>query len=86
MTDLGMAGVQISSHVNSWNLNDPVLYPFWEVSCACCSAAWLPFTLATEQAAEETGAAVFVHPWDMMGKNEMDKVIHRGGSSAVQSD
>lgn len=25
------------------------------------------------QAAEELGAAIFVHPWDMMGKNSMEK-------------
>jgi aminocarboxymuconate-semialdehyde decarboxylase len=52
--DLGMVGIEIGSHVNSWNLNDPALYPFFE-------------------AAEKLDAAIFVHPWDMMGKSEMEK-------------
>ena len=50
--DLGMAGIQIGSHVNAWNLNEPALF---DVFAACA----------------ELGAAVFVHPWDMMGKDEM---------------
>lgn len=50
--ELGLAGVEIASHINEWNLNNPKLYPFYE-------------------AAEELGAAIFVHPWDMMGKAEM---------------
>ena len=52
--ELGLAGVQIGSHVNDWNLNDPALF---EVFAACA----------------ELGAAVFVHPWDMMGKDDMAK-------------
>ncbi len=54
MGELGLAGVQIGSHVNDWNLNDPALFPFFE-------------------AAERLGAAIFVHPWDMMGKDKMAK-------------
>lgn len=54
MKDLNLAGVQIGSHINEWNLNEPALYPFYE-------------------AAEKLGAAVFVHPWDMMGKEKMGK-------------
>lgn len=50
--ELGLPGVQIGSHVNSWNLNDPALFPFFE-------------------AAEDLGAALLIHPWDMMGKDEM---------------
>lgn len=46
--ELGLAGVQIGSHVNGTNLGDPALFPFFE-------------------AAAELGAAVFVHPWDMLG-------------------
>lgn len=52
--DLGMAGVQIGSHVNDINLSDPSLFPIF-------------------QAAQELGAAIFVHPWDMMGKDKIEK-------------
>lgn len=52
MLELGMAGVEIGSHVNDWNLNASALFPFFE-------------------AAERLGAAIFVHPWDMMGKEKM---------------
>ncbi len=52
--DLGFAGVQIGSHVNDWNLNDPELFTFY-------------------RAAEKLGAALFVHPWDMMGQEKMPK-------------
>jgi len=52
--NLELAGVEIGSHVNSWNLDDEHLFPVF-------------------QAAEEMGAAVFIHPWDMMGKDRMPK-------------
>ncbi|EAU65217.1 2-amino-3-carboxymuconate-6-semialdehyde decarboxylase [Stigmatella aurantiaca DW4/3-1] len=52
--DLGLAGVQIGSHVNGTNLGDASLYPFFE-------------------AAAELGAAVFVHPWDMLGGARLEK-------------
>ncbi len=51
---LGLAGVQIGSHVNDWNLDAPELFPVF-------------------QAAEELGACIFVHPWDMMAKEKMPK-------------
>jgi len=54
MQDLGFCGVQIGSHVNSWNLNAPELFPIFEE-------------------AERLGAVVFVHPWDMMGKSDMER-------------
>lgn len=52
--ELGLAGVQIGTHVNDWNLSDAPLMDVF----ACC---------------ERFGAAVFVHPWDMMGKERMPK-------------
>jgi aminocarboxymuconate-semialdehyde decarboxylase len=52
--ELGMAGVQIGSHVNGTNLGEPVLFPFFE-------------------AAAELGAAVFIHPWDMLGGARLEK-------------
>lgn len=52
MGELGLAGVEIGSHVNQWNLSAPELFPFFE-------------------AAERLGAAIFIHPWDMMGQERM---------------
>ncbi|MBY0356763.1 MAG: amidohydrolase [Candidatus Obscuribacterales bacterium] len=52
--ELGLAGVQIGSHVNDWNLSAPELFPVF-------------------QAASELDACIFVHPWDMMGQERMEK-------------
>src|SRR5690606_32588155 len=52
--ELGLAGVQIGSHVEKLNLNDPALFPVFEE-------------------AARLGAAIFVHPWDMMGAERMPK-------------
>ena len=49
---LGLAGVQIGTHVNGWNLDDPRIFPILE-------------------AAADLGAAVFVHPWHMLGRDRM---------------
>ena len=54
VNDIGLAGVQIGTHINEWNLDAPELFPIF-------------------QAAEELGAAIFVHPWDMMAKEKMPK-------------
>jgi len=51
---LHMPGVQIGSHVNGKNLDDPSVF-------------------AVLEAAQELGAAVFVHPWGMLGKERMGK-------------
>lgn len=51
---IGLKGVQIGSHINDWNLNDPNIFPVF-------------------QACQDLDMAVFVHPWDMMGKGQMDK-------------
>ncbi len=54
MDQLDLAGVQIGSHCNQWNLDAPELFPFFE-------------------AAADLGAAILVHPWDMMGRDTMPK-------------
>ena len=54
VTDLRLPGVQIGTHVNDWNLDQPELFPFF-------------------QRAEELGAAIFVHPWDMLAPERMRK-------------
>ncbi len=50
--ELGLDGIQIGTHVEGRNLNDPALFPVFEE-------------------AARLGAAVFVHPWDMMGRETM---------------
>ena len=52
--DLGLAGIQIGTHINGWSLDHPDLFPIFE-------------------AAADLGAAVFVHPWDILGKDRMTK-------------
>jgi aminocarboxymuconate-semialdehyde decarboxylase len=54
MKSLGMAGVEIGTHIHGRNLDDEEIFEIF-------------------QAAEEMGAAVFIHPWDMLGKDRMDK-------------
>lgn len=62
VSELGLAGVQIGSHVETgpgplderWMLSDPRLFPVFET-------------------AQRLDAAVFVHPWDMMGEARMQK-------------
>jgi len=52
--DLGLAGVQIGSHVNDWNLDQAELLPLFA-------------------RAEELSASVFVHPWDMLAPERMQR-------------
>ena len=54
ISDLGLAGIEIGSHVNGWNLDDPQIFPFFV-------------------AAAELGAAIFVHPWEMLGRDRMSR-------------
>ncbi len=54
VSDLGMAGVQIGTHVNGSNLDDPALLPVFDT-------------------AARLGAAVFVHPWEMLARERMSK-------------
>lgn len=51
---LGLRGVQIGTHVNRWNLDEPALFQVF-------------------QRAAELDACVFIHPWDMMGQEEMPR-------------
>jgi aminocarboxymuconate-semialdehyde decarboxylase len=52
--ELGLAGVEIGTHVTGWNLDHPDLFPIFE-------------------AAAQLGAAVFVHPWDMLARERMER-------------
>jgi aminocarboxymuconate-semialdehyde decarboxylase len=54
MQDCGLAGIQIGSHVNGWNLDDEKIFPVLE-------------------AAQDLGAAIFVHPWEMLGRSRMSR-------------
>ncbi len=54
VTDLGLAGAEIGTHVNEWNLDAAELFPVF-------------------QRAAELGAALFVHPWEMIGQERMPK-------------
>ncbi|MDH3647271.1 MAG: amidohydrolase [Gammaproteobacteria bacterium] len=54
VNELGLAGIEIGSHVNGWNLDDPQVFPIFE-------------------AAEQMGAAIFVHPWEMLGRDRMSR-------------
>lgn len=52
VSGLGLAGIQIGTHVGARNLDHPDLFPVF-------------------QTAERLGAAVFVHPWDMLAPERM---------------
>jgi aminocarboxymuconate-semialdehyde decarboxylase len=54
MGELSLAGIEIGTHIDGWNLYEPQV-------------------VAVLEAAEALGAAVFVHPWDMMGGDEMKR-------------
>lgn len=54
IVELGLAGIEIGTHVNEWNLDSPEIFPVLE-------------------AAQDLGAAVFIHPWDMRGSQSIQK-------------
>src|SRR5260370_31476620 len=40
--ELGLAGVQIGSHVNDWNLSDPALFPVFARAAELGAAVFVP--------------------------------------------
>ena len=54
VNELGLAGIEIGTHVNGRNLDDPSV-------------------VAILEAAAQLDAAVFVHPWEMLGQERMEK-------------
>jgi aminocarboxymuconate-semialdehyde decarboxylase len=54
VVDLGLAGIEIGTHVQSWNLDDEHLFPVY-------------------QEAERLSAAIFIHPWEMLGEDRMQR-------------
>lgn len=58
--ELGLAGIEIGSHIEASEGREE-----WNLNDENLFEFF--------QAAEELGAAIFVHPWDMMGKKEMPK-------------
>ena len=52
--ELNLAGIEIGTHVNEWDMCEPEIF-------------------AVLEAAAALDAAVFVHPWDMLGKDRMGK-------------
>jgi len=62
MRELGLRGVEIGTHVDA---NPHVPNELRNLDDRSLDPVW--------QAAEEWGAAIFVHPWDMVGKERMPK-------------
>ena len=67
LQELGLPGVEIGSHINRWNwdLQKPEPAEVWDLDA--------PELQCVFAAAEELGAAVFVHPWDMDQSPRMKK-------------
>ncbi|MBC7426093.1 MAG: amidohydrolase [Bacteroidia bacterium] len=52
--NIGLPGVQIGTNILNMNLDDPILFPFYE-------------------AAEKMSMSLFIHPWQMMGEDVIEK-------------
>ncbi|GJQ28026.1 MAG: amidohydrolase [Phycisphaerae bacterium] len=63
MKDLGLRGVQIGTHIDANRFTNRA--DIWNLDEPAIEVFWA--------AAEKLGAAVFVHPWDMMGKDRMPR-------------
>jgi aminocarboxymuconate-semialdehyde decarboxylase len=63
MGDLGLRGVQIGTHIDANRFTSRA--DLWNLDETAIEPFWA--------AAERLGAAVFVHPWDMMGKDRMPR-------------
>ena len=61
--DLGLRGAQIGTHVDANEHNLPNEYK--NLDHTSLDAVW--------RTAEQLNAAIFVHPWDMLGKESMPK-------------
>ena len=66
VTELGFRGIQIGSHIDHTHPDDKTL----DRKCVELSDRSLRPIFAE---AERLGCAIFVHPWDMMGQNEVKK-------------
>jgi len=62
VNELGMVGFEIASHVDR---NPKTQGPHWNLNEPALHPIW--------EEAEKLGVCFFVHPWDMMGKPDMEK-------------
>lgn len=60
--ELGLRGIEVGTHVDA---NEHLSQPAKNLDDRSFDSLW--------SAAEELGAAIFVHPWDMVGKEKMPK-------------
>ncbi|KAH7965357.1 hypothetical protein HPB49_006380 [Dermacentor silvarum] len=78
VTQLGMRGVIVGSHVNEWTLADRALDPFYKVSESrgidtSYGSDVLSCVRPSLQTVQELGVGVFVHPWDMPPSTRYNK-------------
>lgn len=68
---------QIGSHVNDWTLDQEDMFEVFEEGASLLrgrpSRAGAPSPPPARDAADRLGACILVHPWDMMGKDMMNK-------------
>jgi aminocarboxymuconate-semialdehyde decarboxylase len=64
--ELRLAGIEIGTHINGWNLDEPALFEFFSAAAAL-------------------GAAIFVHPWEMLGCQRMPRSSSTPGRCSAAS-